>query len=143
MTVNRIIKKTLLVLLCVSYAAGQLVAQVVQPEYSVAGFFPKEGTGRFVYSMNPSWLFMKGDVEDAGQKNFDDTDWEQVSLPHGIELLPTEASGCVNYQGVCWYRKHFELSDSLVGKKQVLYFEAVMGETQVWVRRILVDICLL
>ena len=133
MTVNQIIRKILFVVWCWVYAVGQLVAQVAQPEYSVAGFFPLEGTGRAVYSMNPSWRFMKGDIVGADQIDFDDTAWEQVSLPHGIELLPTEASGCINYQGVCWYRKHFELSDSLVGAKQMLYFEAVMGVTQVWI----------
>lgn len=35
----------------------------------------------------------------AEAKEFDDKTWQVVSLPNGIEYLPTEASGCINYQG--------------------------------------------
>ena len=69
----------------------------------------------------------------AEQKEFDDSRWTLVSFPHSIDTLPTEASGCINYQGVCWYRKHFSSSDSFAGKKLFLYFEAIMGEARVWV----------
>ncbi|MBI9065526.1 MAG: hypothetical protein JEZ14_26305 [Marinilabiliaceae bacterium] len=56
-----------------------------------------------------------------------------VALPHGIEYLPTEASGCVNYQGEIWYRKHFSLDQNLKGKKLFLHFEAIMGKSKVWI----------
>ena len=57
--------------------------------------------------MNPAWRFYKGNCVGAEAVNFNDRSWEVVSLPHGIEYLPTEASGCINYQGEVWYRKHF------------------------------------
>ena len=57
--------------------------------------------------MNPAWRFHKGAVEGAETKEFNDKDWTVVSLPDGIGYLPTEASGCINYQGEVWYRKHF------------------------------------
>ena len=47
------------------------------------------------------------------------------SLPNGIEYLPTEASGCINYQGEVWYRKHFTPSEALKGKKLFLHFETI------------------
>ena len=78
-----------------------------QPSYSTAGFYVLPETGRNVYSMNPAWRFHKGNAEGAERTDFNDKDWEIVSLPDGIEYLPTEASGCVNYQGEVWYRKHF------------------------------------
>lgn len=56
-----------------------------------------------------------------------------VSLPHGIEYLPTEASGCINYQGEVWYRKHFTPDAALKGKKLFLHFEAIMGKSKVFV----------
>ena len=102
-------------------------------EYSMAGFFPLDGTGRIVASMNPAWRFHRGDVSGADCKAFADSAWEVVSLPHGVEILPSEASGCVNYQGPVWYRKHFSLPDSLSGKKLFLHFEAIMGKSRVWV----------
>lgn len=104
-----------------------------QPEFSTAGFFRLDNSGREVYSMNPAWRFHKGAVEGAETKEFNDKDWTVVSLPDGIEYLPTEASGCINYQGEVWYRKHFTPDAALKGKKLFLHFEAIMGKSKVFV----------
>lgn len=104
-----------------------------QPEFSTAGFFRLDNSGREVYSMNPAWRFHKGAVEGAETKEFNDKDWTVVSLPDGIEYLPTEASGCINYQGEVWYRKHFTPDAILKGKKLFLHFEAIMGKSKVFV----------
>ena len=104
-----------------------------QPELSPAGFFRLDNSGREVYSMNPAWRFHKGAVEGAETKEFNDKDWTVVSLPDGIEYLPTEASGCINYQGEVWYRKHFTPDAALKGKKLFLHFEAIMGKSKVFV----------
>ncbi|MEG1332538.1 MAG: glycoside hydrolase family 2 TIM barrel-domain containing protein [Bacteroides sp.] len=119
---------------------GILPAQsAYQPTYSVAGFYPIENTGREVYSMNPAWRFYKGAQPEAWQPNFDDSTWTVVSLPDGMEYLPTEASGCVNYQGEAWYRKHFTPDNQLKGKKLFLHFEAIMGKSKVWINGKLVN----
>lgn len=76
-----------------------------QPHFSTAGFFEIAGTERNAYSMNPAWRMHKGHVDGAENVNFDDSSWKLTSLPDGIENLPMEASGCVNYQGEVWYRK--------------------------------------
>lgn len=104
-----------------------------QPEFSTAGFFRLDNSGRKVYSMNPAWRFHKGAMEGAETKEFNDKDWTVVSLPDGIEYLPTEASGCINYQGKVWYRKHFTPDAALKGKKLFLHFEAIMGKSKVFV----------
>ena len=104
-----------------------------QPEFSTAGFFRLDNSGREVYSMNPAWRFHKGAVEGAETKEFNDKDWTVVSLPDGIEYLPTEASGCINYQGEVWYLKHFTPDAALKGKKLFLHFEAIMGKSKVFV----------
>lgn len=104
-----------------------------QPEFSTAGFFRLDNSGREVYSMNPAWRFHKGAMEGAETKEFNDKDWTVVSLPDGIEYLPTEASGCINYQGKVWYRKHFTPDAALKGKKLFLHFEAIMGKSKVFV----------
>lgn len=103
------------------------------PAFSTGGFYELPGTGRKAYSMNMAWRFLKGDSEaQVWNKDFDDSVWEVVSLPHGIEYLPIEASGCANYQGVVWYRKHFTPSDELKGKRLFLHFEAIMGKSEVY-----------
>ena len=104
-----------------------------QPEFSTAGFFRLDNSGREVYSMNPAWRFHKGAVEGAETKEFNDKDWTVVSLPDGIEYLPTEASGCINYQGEVWYRKHFTPDAALKGKNLFLHFEDIMGKSKVFV----------
>lgn len=104
-----------------------------QPHFSTAGFFEIAGTGRNAYSMNPAWRMYKGHVDGAENVNFDDSSWKLTSLPDGIENLPMEASGCVNYQGEVWYRKHFSADAAWKGQRLVLYFEAIMGKSKVWV----------
>lgn len=104
-----------------------------QPEFSTAGFFRLDNSGREVFSMNPAWRFYKGAADGAETKEFNDKDWTVVSLPNGIEYLPTEASGCINYQGEVWYRKHFTPDAALKEKKLFLHFEAIMGKSKVFV----------
>ena len=128
-----------LVCLVVMSLFSPLYAETYQPKYSTAGFYELPGTGRTAYSMNPAWRFHKGALQGAEGMTFDDSAWTMVSLPDGIEYLPTEASGCVNYQGEVWYRKHFTPEDTWKGKKLFLHFEAIMGKSKVWVNGELVS----
>jgi beta-galactosidase len=95
---------------------------------SVAGFFPLEGSGRLVYNFNNGWRFFRGDVKHAESPDFDDRAWEVVATPHTVELMPAEASGCRNYQGVAWYRKRFVVPREGKDKDVMLHFEAIMGK---------------
>ena len=119
MLMRKIIHLILIVLLLVPCSALQASHQ---PEFSTAGFFELPNSGREVFSMNPAWRFYKGSVAGAEAISFDDTEWAVVSLPNGIEYLPTEASGCINYQGEVWYRKHFTPADALKGKDDAGHF---------------------
>lgn len=100
---------------------------------SVAGLMPLEGSGRVVYDFNAGWRFFKGDAAGAEAVDFDDAAWEVVSTPHTVELVPAEASGCRNYQGKVWYRKHFTVPADCADKEVLLHFEAVMGKQQFYV----------
>lgn len=104
-----------------------------QPVFSTAGFFQLPNTGRAAFSMNPAWRVHKGHVEGAERKDFNDKDWRLCSLPDGTEVLPSEASGSVNYQGETWYRKHFKPIEEWRGSRLSLYFEAIMGKSKVWI----------
>ena len=119
--------------LVASAAPGAPADAAYQPRFSTAGFYPEAGTGRSVYSLNIAWRFLKADAAQAEAKDFDDRPWAVVSLPHGLETLPVDASGCVNYQGPAWYRKHFTPDPALKGRKLFLHFEGIMGKSQVWV----------
>lgn len=99
-------------------------------DVSVAGLFPVADCGRVVLNMNPDWRFHLGDAEGASAVAYDDSSWDIVSVPHTLRLMPAEASGCRNYQGVAWYRKHFKAPATPVS---VLHFEAVMGKQEYYV----------
>ena len=103
-----------------------------QPDFSVAGLFDIQNSGREVYNFNVGWRFFKGDVTGAEKVNFDDSKWDVVSTPHTVQLMPAEASGSRNYQGPAWYRKHFTVDKSLDGKLVNIYFEAAMGKSTVY-----------
>ena len=64
--------------------------------YSVAGALrlPENVTKRDVYGMNVGWKLFKGEKtpEEAASPDVDDSSWESVNLPNGIELLPEEAT---------------------------------------------------
>ena len=100
---------------------------------SVAGLFPLQGSGRIVYNFNEGWRFLLGDAEGAEATAFDDSLWEVVCAPHTDRLEPSEASGCRNYQGICWYRKHFTVPENMASKQVLVHFEAIMGKQWVYV----------
>ena len=105
----------------------------LKAQTSIAGLFPLENSGRLVWNFNAGWRFHLGDVAQAAQKDFDDKAWEVVSTPHTVQLMPAEASGCRNYQGIAWYRKHFILPNECAGRDVILHFEAIMGKQTIYV----------
>ena len=105
----------------------------LKASHSVAGLFPLEGSGRVIYNFNQGWRFHRGDVKGAEAKSFNDSQWDVVCAPHTAMLVPSEASGCRNYQGVVWYRKHFTVPADMKGKNVTVYFEAIMGRQEIYV----------
>ena len=120
-------KKLFILLVCLLPVLAQ-----AQMETSVAGFIPLSGSGRIVYNFNPGWRFHRGNIKGAEAVRFDDTSWQVVSVPHTVELMPAEASGCRNYQGVAWYRKHFVIPQDMKGKEVSLHFEGAMGKQVIY-----------
>ncbi|WP_373227540.1 glycoside hydrolase family 2 protein [Parabacteroides merdae] len=124
--------KYFFIIISLLYVANLFAIDVTK--FSTAGFYELPNTGREAYSMNLAWRFMKGDVKGKPYSvGFDDSAWQVVSVPHGLEYLPVEASGCANYQGIAWYRKRFTPEAKLQGKQLFLHFEAIMGKSEVYV----------
>lgn len=117
------------ILLFVLLAANLLLAA----QTSVAGLYPLAGSGRVIYDFNNGWRFYRGDAKNAESIGYDDKAWAVVSTPHTVQLMPSEGSGCRNYQGIAWYRKHFVLPRDMADKQALVYFEAIMGKQKVYV----------
>ena len=122
----------ILTLLVNLFLCSSLLAKGYQPEYSVAGFYQLEKSGREVFDFNVGWRFFRGDAKGAEKVNFDDSKWDVVATPHTVQLMPVEASGSRNYQGSAWYRKHFVVDQALENKLINVYFEAAMGRSVVY-----------
>ena len=87
-------------------------------------------------NFNHDWKFTKitGTTtadKDLVQANFDDSNWEKVSLPHTANIEPLVVNN--QWQGICWYRKSFDVEASAKGKKIFLEFEGAMNIATVWI----------
>ncbi|QUI20951.1 hypothetical protein HZI73_00960 [Vallitalea pronyensis] len=82
--------------------------------------------------MNQDWYFMLGDETDAHTRDYDDYLWETVHLPHSVTITPIISSGGRNYQGICRYRKHFDLQPITTDERVILEFEGAMHVLDVW-----------
>ncbi len=59
---------------------------------------------------------------------------KSVTLPHTAHIEPlANGHGPRQWQGVCWYRKNFELPPSAAGKDVFLRFDGAMNTAQIWV----------
>lgn len=125
-------KKTSLIILLL-LVTGIIPAAAEALQTSVAGLFQLSGSGRIVYNFNQGWRFHRGDAPGADAIAFNDKEWQVVCAPHTALLVPSEASGGRNYQGVVWYRKHFTMPADMKGKDVTLYFEAIMGKQDIYV----------
>lgn len=113
--------------------AVQSVEERGIPEFSVAGFLPAKTPERQVHDFNVGWRFKKGEVDGGEKLDCDDDTWEIVNVPHGLELAREEMSGCSNYQGPAWYRKHVDIPADLKGGRLLIYFEGIMGKSELYV----------
>ena len=111
---------------------SSVILNAQTPEFSKAGFWEVENSGREVFNFNIGWRFIKSEAIGAETTDFNDSNWEVVNCPHGLELISTEASGSNNYQGEAWYRKHFTVPAETANKILKLHFEGVMGKCKVW-----------
>ncbi len=80
------------------------------------------------------WRFLRADEPQAATPAFDDAKWEAVTLPHTarIEALVAGKDN-PQWQGICWYRKSFELPKAAADKVIILRFDGAMNVAEVWV----------
>ncbi|HYG22476.1 MAG TPA: glycoside hydrolase family 2 TIM barrel-domain containing protein [Verrucomicrobiae bacterium] len=88
---------------------------------------------RQTISFNPDWRFTRGDAAAAERPDYEDQQWERVTLPHTARVEALVAGkNSPQWQGLCWYRKAFTLPTSAAGKEVVLHFEGAMNTAEFW-----------
>ena len=79
-----------------------------------------------------------GNAPGAAAKNYDDTSWRTVDLPHDWAIegrVTPDANLSQGYyrRGIGWYRRHFRLSPEDKGKHIEVQFEGIATYATVWV----------
>ena len=74
--------------------------------------------------INDQWKFTRSNPVGASMIRFDDSAWEQVTLPHTWNALDGQDGGNDYYRGTGWYRKVLTIDDSLRSRRVYLRFEA-------------------
>lgn len=98
----------------------------------------KEGT-LSTLKINTDWKFKKIDESKDSEVDihtlmYDDSSWNSVSLPHTANIEPLTVNN--QWQGICWYRKVFNVPNSNADKKLFLELEAAMNYSKIWINGI-------
>ena len=120
-------------------------ASVFASEDNVA--LPNRPQVRDRISFNADWKFFRcgkmpdqteqAEPADLEQPNADDTQWNDLDLPHDWALQgPFHRGesrwGNLPYEGIGWYRKHFNVSKADKGKRIFIDFDGAMSNAKVW-----------
>ncbi len=71
-------------------------------------------------NFNGGWLLSVGDTREAASLDYDDADWQQVTLPYAFNGDEAFRKDIVDLTDtIAWYRKHFSVS-ALKGKRCLL-----------------------
>jgi len=106
----------------------------------LVGLLPLLGQTTMGASFHEGWRFFKGDVPEAEQGSFDDTQWRKLDLPHDwsiegpfAQTNKTGGAGGWLPSGVGWYRKSFVLPKDAADKRCFIEFDGVMQNSEVWI----------
>src|SRR4029077_16966801 len=116
-------------------ATGGLIASatLTQPGFAGAANDATTATGRLVTPMNRNWRFSRTVAEGAHARDFDDSGYERVGIPHTNVKLPWHSFDEKSYEFVSSYRRRFKLPPEARGKHVFVDFEGVMTASTVWI----------
>src|SRR5438067_6547707 len=89
-------------------------------------------TGRHIFSMNRNWRYSRHAVEGGHEKDFNDSGFDRVVIPHTNIPLPWHGFDEKTYEFVSLYRRRFKLPPEARGKHVFVDFEGVMTASTVW-----------
>ena len=113
-----------------------LLIAAVQTQAQVSfGHAEKLNTGWNFLRMDAAWNI--SEQPDMKEKDFDDSRWHKVDLPHdwGVELpMSPDKGSCQGYLpgGLAWYRLHIPAAKFVDGRRYYIYFEGVYNYSEVY-----------
>lgn len=133
-----------------SYLAAIVCAAVI----SMSVCHAEVRSSRVETSLTDGWRFHRGEADGAFMPAYDDSGWDEVSVPHDwaitgpfsiendlqnvqiVQNMETKASlktgrtGGLPYVGIGWYRTEFSVPDGMTAE---LLFDGAMSEARVYV----------
>src|SRR5947209_15771230 len=90
-------------------------------------------TGRMVIPINRNWRYNRNVTEASHARDFDDSSYERVVIPHANIRVPWHGFDEKSYEFVSLYRRRFKLPPAAKGKHVFVDFEGVMTASTVWI----------
>ena len=143
-------------LLALQMMLSLAVVPVFADEELTSAVYEEPESPAVTYNMNVDWKFKKAadgseyplakasasvakDGKNFYDADYDDSDWDTVSVPHPINAEDSFDGACDDageaglYRGFMFYRKHITIPESDAGKKLFLEFEAVRNSVYLYV----------
>jgi beta-galactosidase len=112
--------------------AGAKLAPFALPE-DAAPVILASAAGRIVFPLNRNWRYSRTFFEGGHAKDFDDSKFENVVIPHTNVNLPWHGFDDSTYEFVSLYRRRFKLPPAVRGKHVFVDFEGAMTASTVWI----------
>lgn len=115
--------------------SGTLIAGAALTPYAISDSAQSDSNaaGRLVLPINRKWRYSRTVVDGGHDKNFDDSKFDQVVIPHTNVPLPWHGFDEKSYEFVSLYRRRFKLPPAAKGKHVFVDFEGVMTASTVWI----------
>jgi len=113
-----------------TFIAGATIARSALAD---AATEPMAAPGRLVLPLNRNWRFSRTVVDGAHARDFDDSGYERVVIPHANIRLPWHSFDEKSYEFVSSYRRGFKLPPEARGHRVFVDFEGVMTASTVWI----------
>jgi beta-galactosidase len=113
-----------------SFIAG---ATIARSAFASAKAESNTALGRIILPINRNWRYSPAAVEAAHARDFDDSGFERVVVPHTNVRLPWHSFDEKTYEFVSCYRRRFRLPAEARGHRVFVDFEGVMTASTVWI----------
>ena len=94
---------------------------------------PNSSSGRLVFPLNRNWRFSAQRSQNDTAIDFDDSKFDQATIPHTNKMLPWHSFDEKSYQFVSIYRRRFRLPPEARGRRIFVDFDGSMTASTVWI----------
>jgi beta-galactosidase len=112
------------------------LAAVTLESKRIAGLAPltsMPAAGRLTLPMNRNWRFSAARLTNDTARDFDESHFDLITIPHTNKRLPWHSFDEKTYQFVSVYRRHFKLPPEARGHHVFVDFAGVMTAATVWI----------